>query len=541
MAPHFQLRIKSLKFISAVDRGAQGPISNVALIKRAPAGDEIEAVCKVTSLDEKQGLVFGWALATSLDGGQTPHVDLQQDAIVGDDELIKVAAEFMEASAASDVLHDDQPDGKIVFAMPLTKEVNAALGIKSDTHGLAIAMRPSPETFARFVSKELNAFSIGGTGERTEVTKAKPKRKPKPPAEPYKRVGKMAVLTSEVDGHAHAIDLVDPADSWSDTLQTSYQTSKDATESHSHAWVYDTTTGAITIAMDSGHTHTVTAVVPAEVIAEAACDDAAVPCAVEDEPSSGKTIVVAVAARAPVSTPAAEVHTVKTQETSMATDQEKIAELEKTNSRLEKLANMSDAQRVYHGSLRGQEADAFLAKSRHERDIVLSDIEKANEVVYESPVNGSKYRKSDDIRLIEMARSHDEAIAKQRKAEAEAREAVFAKRGDETLTNFAKGAKGDLRGRIMKALNAEFTVPAEYEEAITAMKGMNAAFGDQTRPRGFDGFNGGAEGSPNAALHAAVVKYQSDHKLPSYEQALLKATESDTNIRKLYDAASAAA
>jgi polyribonucleotide nucleotidyltransferase len=34
-------------------------------------------------------------------------------------------------------------------------------------------MKPSPETFKRFLSKELNAFSIGGVGER-EVVKAKP-------------------------------------------------------------------------------------------------------------------------------------------------------------------------------------------------------------------------------------------------------------------------------------------------------------------------------------------------------------------------------
>src|SRR5204863_7659868 len=115
---YYRLRIKSLKFISAVDHGAQGPISNVALIKRAPDGDEIEAVCKVALASETLGLVFGWALASTIDGGQTPHVDLQDDAVVGDDELIKVAAAFMEAGGASDVLHADIQDGKILFCLP---------------------------------------------------------------------------------------------------------------------------------------------------------------------------------------------------------------------------------------------------------------------------------------------------------------------------------------------------------------------------------------------------------------------------------------
>ena len=308
---HFRLRIKSLKFISAVDRGAQGPISNVALIKRAPAGDEIEAVCTVSKVDEKLGIVFGWALATTLDGGATPHIDLQDDAIVGDDELIKVAAAFMEAGAASDVLHDDNPDGKIVFAMPLTKEVNAALGIKSDVHGLAIGMKPSPETFKRFVSGELAAFSIGGVGEREPVEKAatpRRRRKRRPGAwtgpdgkagspdfggrytgaddgnagnvnarpETFKResFGKMATLTSTENGHAHSLDLDAPLDEWCHFLQTSEQTAEGAASPHSHCWIYDLTSGAITIGADSGHTHTVSVAVPPDVLAAAVAEEA---------------------------------------------------------------------------------------------------------------------------------------------------------------------------------------------------------------------------------------------------------------------------
>jgi hypothetical protein len=164
----FRLKLKRLDFISAVDAGAQGPIADVALIKRHDASG-IEAVCEVVKVDESLGLVFGWALATSLDGGKTPHVDLQSDAI-DEADLIKVAAEFMEDAAKSDVMHDFENDGRIVFAMPLVPEVNNALGIKSDVHGLAIAMKPSPATFKRFQSGELRAFSIAGIGERELLT-----------------------------------------------------------------------------------------------------------------------------------------------------------------------------------------------------------------------------------------------------------------------------------------------------------------------------------------------------------------------------------
>jgi hypothetical protein len=170
VAQRFRLKLKRLDFISAVDAGAQGPIADVALIKRHDESG-IEATFQVAKVDSSLGLVFGWALATSLDGGATPHVDLQSDAI-DEADLIKVAAEFMEDAAKSDVMHDFENDGRIVFAMPLVPEVNKALGIETKTHGLAIAMKPSPATFKRFQSGELKAFSIAGVGERVPMADA---------------------------------------------------------------------------------------------------------------------------------------------------------------------------------------------------------------------------------------------------------------------------------------------------------------------------------------------------------------------------------
>jgi hypothetical protein len=297
-----RLRIKSLKFISAVDHGAQGPISSVALIKRAGNTDEFTAVCKVALASEPLGIVFGWALASTVDGGQTPHVDLQDDAVVGDDELIRIAAAFMEDGAASDVMHDDTPDGRVIFCLPLTSDVLKALNLKSDVHGLAIGMKPSAETFARFMSKELGAFSIAGTGEREPVEMAAPKcpscgAYPTPPlwasndtetcgicgkpmklpatqpmkAAPSRRVRKHAVLTSAAAGHQHQLYPADVADAVR-TLRTTYDLTKGAAEGdeHTHPWVFDAATGKITLAMVDGHSHDVAAVVPTDVLKVAA-------------------------------------------------------------------------------------------------------------------------------------------------------------------------------------------------------------------------------------------------------------------------------
>lgn len=384
-----------------------------------------------------------------------------------------------------------------------------------------------------------------------------------------KRVSKQAVLTSEVDGHQHTIDLDDPADGWNDSLSTSYQTATGETAGHSHAWTYDATTGAITIAMDSGHDHTVDAVVPADVIAEAAedhskcgscgaeCDDDdrfcpscgmrmggnRVPGAVTDDPSSGATVIAislqAPAGKSPLPGVTPTVKQEPKEHTPMATEKEQIAELEKRAARFEKMSSLTDAARLHLGKLHGSEADAFIAKSAHERETVLADIAKADEVVHTS-LSGRVFRKSDSVDLINMAKQLDELTVSKQKADAEVKSATFAKRGDEVLSNFAKGAKGDLRGRIMEALNDKFTVPAEYEEAVTAMKGMNAAFGQLGIPRGYDG-SGDSPGASGAQkkLDVAVAAFAKAHSLP-IEVAYARATASDPEIRALYNEAQTA-
>lgn len=581
-AQRYRLKLTSLKFLSLVDTPAQ-QTANFRLIKRAGASEEeIQATFKIAKVGSGDNpLVHGWAFTCTDSNGQ-PYHDLQGDAITED--FVKAAEEWLASGGAVDEMHNEEQTAKIAFAYPLDSDVITALigkeaGAATKISGLAAAVRPTAEQLTKIRSGDYTGFSIAGTGVREaiksvltaadvvkqfsergreafeglirEITKAKKKPRRKRPempdsaATPYKRVGKIAVLTSIVDGHQHTIDLEDPACSYSDSLSTSYQTSEGATEGHSHAWVYDGTTGVITIALDSGHTHEVTAVVPADVIAAAAAPDDesdAIPTPCCEEPKPAPTVVVEVTSCAPgVSTHPTPAPTVKheiKEPTAMA-DPDKIADLEKSNSRLEKMTTLTDAQRAHFSKLSGSEAEGYLNKSSHERDIVLSDIEKANEVVYTSPIDGAVYRKNDDRRLIEMAKRTDEAVTAQRKAEVEKRDVEFAKKGDEVLKHFPRGAKNNYRGRIIKALNAEFTDPAEYEEVMTGLKAHTEARDYLGKAIGHNGSGMGPEASaPEQKLRAAVEKYQADHKLPSYEIALLKATESDTNIRKLYDEAS---
>lgn len=970
--PYTRLRVKKLNFISLVDRGAQGEVSNVALFKRAPDGDEFEAICKVALAaevptgdgNEPIGILFGWALAGTTDGGQTPHIDHQQDHVVVDDQLIKVAAAFMDAGSPADVMHENVQDGdaRVLFCMPLTTDTLKAFGLKSDVQGLAIGMRPSKETFKRYIAKELNAFSIAGIGERTPVTKATDTKcakcsaymkgsdascpkcgaqvgkaaptkcpdcgaevpagsktcpkcgatiekalwstaeqnklpdasflyvesggekddegkttprslrhfpykdadgkvdlphlrnaiaripqsdlgadlkeklqakaqgilekengaaksaadvakynpdqprdhgqfasgggsggsgkqadieyashanhagdassrafehkdasshqmaasahagaaaaatragnsaaarqhstqstihaqgaseaargsreaadhqaaanahrdaanashyvgdkgnaaahakesgrheqaaanavsdaadkasrvasaKPSPEAHAAARaaqgeaafaqlhagnragyeshmaraaehktseltlaanrasvqanssgskadhgrayvahrdladhliqrqqgnesagkikraneeadshkfkagmarkratdVAKQVVLTSITDGHQHQIDLNAPCSYWSSQLTTSPATSEGAEQPHCHAWVFDDA-GKITIATDSGHDHTVDAVVSADVIAEAKerdedLDDGkcAVPCAVEDEDSgakSGPTVVV-VQARAPeTNSPPPEaspsVETEKKEHAPMSDALQIMTkrheDLEKRNVFLEKFILLTDAERDHYNKLVGQDKEVFLSKSALERQVEISELAKADEVVYTSPITGEVYRKSSNPRELKLQKQADEATLAHRVEAQKRADDQLAVKGDNLLSAFAKGAKGNMRMRLMKAINDEFTDPTDYEEVVEALKGMNVAMVEASKPRGVTPKIDTSEiADPKAQLDQLAKKYETEHKVTfakAYEAVL--ATE---NGKALYAAA----
>jgi hypothetical protein len=508
VAGPYKLKLKKLEFLSAVDSPAQGDGARALLFKRKNGQKALKIRAKVAKTSDELGLVFGYAFASSLDGGKTPHVDYQDDAI--DDDFLKAAMEFVEGGGATDVNHDGEQDGRIVFAWPLIPDVNKALGIDAKTVGLAVAIKPSAETYKRFKSGELTGFSIAGLGERTSLKRAAA-------AKTVTKRGDDVVFTDLVDGHQHAIDLDDPACSWMDILSTSYQTSEGAEQGHSHSWTYDPQTGAITIGADSGHSHTVDGVVPPEVLAAAAAieaaeaarlaevpavlaDNAAIPEPLPVEESSGAVISIAIAARnstrsAPIGNPG-----LTSQEKPMPTEQDKqIADLTKRAERSERLAKLTDAHKAHLGRLSSEDGETFLAKSHAERDAVVAEIEKANEVVYTSKTDGTTYRKSDDARLVAQAKRLD----------AQSEELAIAKAGRETevLKARAKAEIGHLAGddetkvALLKAVGAD-------EKIVAMLKAADAAVGELSLAKGYSP-EGGADAAnePLAKFTAELAEY----------------------------------
>ena len=229
----------------------------------------------------------------------------------------------------------------------------------------------------------------------------------------------------------------------------------------------------------------------------------------------------------------------------MADRTEEINTLKAENALLKSMATLTDAQRAYHDKLVSKgiksDADNFLALSPAQRNAVLAEIARADAEVYTSKSTGKVYRQSDPLEIIEAAKQSDAMSETMKRLETERTELEFAKRGATTLANFSKGAKDNLRGRIMKALAGEFTDAAEYAEAERAMKAADFALKETlSTAKGVNPHrDAAAVDSPVQRLNAAIAEFAKRNNM-STAVAFERATATDPEIRQLYNEAQAA-
>lgn len=121
----------------------------------------------VLKVDEGLGLIFGWAIISTINGEE--YFDKQNDHIP-DDAMLDAAADFMLNSRQGGDMHltDDEGNkvvgGTIVFAWPLTAEIAKAFDLTTDVTGLMIAYKPSDDVILeKFKDGTYTGFSIGGS------------------------------------------------------------------------------------------------------------------------------------------------------------------------------------------------------------------------------------------------------------------------------------------------------------------------------------------------------------------------------------------
>jgi hypothetical protein len=116
----------------------------------------------VVKVDDRLGIVFGFAAVTTVDG--EPYMDTQGNTIAPD-ALVKAAADYMQGPRDVGEQHQSLGRGKVVFCFPLVPDIAKALHIETPVTGLLIGMKPDDALLAKYRSGELRSFSIGGRHE----------------------------------------------------------------------------------------------------------------------------------------------------------------------------------------------------------------------------------------------------------------------------------------------------------------------------------------------------------------------------------------
>lgn len=251
---------------------------------------------------------------------------------------------------------------------------------------------------------------------------------------------KRIALTSMAAGHAHMIVGISGSSGELAELRAGF-TSATSTDGHRHSWIMDDA-GNIIIADEEGHTHGIGALVtksdleamenvlPKEGTLAGLLDPGQEPAGTADKLGTSEDIM--------------------TKQDDKAVE-DKAVELEamkKRAERAEKVAELNDAEKTYMKGLGKEDQDGFLALDADDRGKELAKADEDDSVVFKD--NGVEYRKSDDPRLVNLA--------KQAKAEREKNELL------------AKAAKD---GELQKLAAELQYLPGETKDKIVLLKGID--------------------------------------------------------------------
>jgi hypothetical protein len=295
---------------------------------------------------------------------------------------------------------------------------------------------------------------------------------------PFASAKKRALLTTPTDGHQHLItDEVGP-ESRTGAGQTGFESGTNV-GFHSHPWMIDGN-GVVIVGEAHGHTHSV--LLSSQGNANPGILDLSKQAeAGTPEPTDASNSNSGESAD-PVGTVPSEVTmTIKNEKT---TDQEEavakqLEDLTKRAERAEKVSELTDAQRGIFKSLEGANADAFLNLSPADRDAEVAKAADANAVVYKS-LDGEEFRKSDDPRLVSLAKRADNERTSRLATEKASGEIELRKRAGEL-----KHLPGDIDARMsmVKAIDS-IEDPEKREAAMKGLLAQDMALGEAFKRAG---------------------------------------------------------
>lgn len=209
--------------------------------------------------------------------------------------------------------------------------------------------------------------------------------------------------------------------------------------------------------------------------------------------------------------------------------EEKDVELKKVNEELEvvkAVSALTDAEKAHYNTLEGEDQASFLKLAPEARKDVLEKLAAQDAVVY-TDEEGNEYKKSDDPRLVAMAKKADED-RKLAKTEREAREKVeLEKRADEELKNLP--GEQAVKVEVLKAVDG-----IKDEETRKSAQALLKA-GNDALEKSFEELGSRGEGFQKATdeLDAMAKKHAADNSV-SYAEAYNKVIETEEG-KKLYE------
>lgn len=321
----------------------------------------------------------------------------------------------------------------------------------------------------------------------------------------YPDLKKMLAVTTINGGHAHIISTFGPDAAEMRSGSTDYVQSTEDGGSHSHNWVTDES-GNIIIADAAGHGHGLAALITKNDISP------------EEDPladllSKGNKSASVVS----------EDNTMTDEEKKKLADLEKsVSELTKRAEAAEKLAKLSDSEKSHLDSLEADKADEFLAKSADARKSEIEALAKADAVVF-TDMDGVEYHKSDDVRMVAMAKRVDLERTARKDLEKRAEDADLAKAA-ESLSHLP-GESAD-RIALMKGLAL-----LGDEDKASALKCLKAS--EEAMAKGFDtlGTSSAPEsGSPEAELDILAKTLRDKNPEMTEAEAMVKALETPEGL-----------
>lgn len=299
-----------------------------------------------------------------------------------------------------------------------------------------------------------------------------------------KLAAKRAALTTSVDGHSHLI-AIDHGRGELTSGETDHTADAEG-RYHSHPWVRRED-GNIVIGEAIGHTHDVSEIgknTPAVAGSQKAGDAGTNVGEQEDNPMTDKS---------------------KSAEDSQET---RVAELEKQLERANAIAALSADERAHFENLEGETKEEFLGKSAEERKGEIAKAADANAVVYKDAA-GNEYRKSDDPRLVTLAKQADEDRKARVAAEKRAADSDLRKRADE-LDHIPGDV--DTRVEMLRAIDA---IPNEEarKRSLEALKAQNTAMGKAFEQTGHADASSPEARSAEDELESLAKKYAEDHEV----------------------------